>query len=108
MSDNSIQVTYGSVDGDAMYYDEVFPLVVECQTAGPSLSNVTDWVGTHQEKLLAEVAQHGAVFFPRFSAQYARRLRRICDRLRDGEFSVCGVAVERGAGELHRSDLLRE
>jgi hypothetical protein len=66
MSANSINVIYGSVDGDQTYHEEVFPLVLQCKTPSATLASTTDWVRTYRDKLLEEASQHGAVLFRGF------------------------------------------
>jgi alpha-ketoglutarate-dependent taurine dioxygenase len=67
MSAHSIDVKYGSVDGEQVYHEEVFPLVLECKTPSVSLDDATTWVRTYRDKLIEEASQHGAVLFRGFA-----------------------------------------
>jgi len=66
MSANSMTVAPVAVAGDHKYHGQVFPLALECKTPDASLATATDWIRAHQNDLLEQASQHGAVLFRGF------------------------------------------
>lgn len=65
-----------SVAGQQTHYGKVFPLVLQCQSAGTDLRAATAWLAEHRQTLLKQSAAHGAVLFRDFPAATAEDFDR--------------------------------
>jgi hypothetical protein len=63
MSANSIKMASAAVPGQQTEYDYVFPLVLQCETAGVTLADAVAWAAANHEDLVEKAGQHGAVLF---------------------------------------------
>lgn len=63
MSANTISMVNASVPGQQTEYEHVFPLVLQCDTAGVTLEAATAWARANRDELLNQVGEHGAILF---------------------------------------------
>lgn len=66
MSLGTIEVVTSAVEGQHNCSDDMFPLVLECRTALPSLSSVEQWVRESRGRLDQQATEYGAVLFRGF------------------------------------------
>jgi hypothetical protein len=60
---NSINMAVAGVPGQQTDYEHVFPLVLQCETSGVTLTDAVAWTAASREELLTKAGQRGAVLF---------------------------------------------
>ena len=66
MNPSSLKVEPAPIAGQQSVYGDVFPVVLTCKTADPSLEATLDWLRAGRDELQQLAGRHGAVLFRGF------------------------------------------
>ena len=83
----ALQLETMAIDGQQTYGDTVFPYVIQCPSAGDTLSQAADWVVKHREELLRLSTVHGAVLLRGFPDQTVEGFDALIQALRVENFA---------------------
>ncbi len=61
-----ISVAPIQLDSQQTWNEDIFPLILECQSPDATLESVREWVAANQDDLEAKAAKHGAILFRGF------------------------------------------
>ena len=74
-----IHVEPVSVPGQQTHQRQVFPLILQCQTAPVDLDTAAAWVAERRQSLLDQAAEHGVILFRGFSLANAMDFDRFIE-----------------------------
>jgi alpha-ketoglutarate-dependent taurine dioxygenase len=83
---SAVRVETVSIPGQQYHYGQVFPLVLECKSAGASLDDSGTWVSDHRRELIEQAADHGAILFRGFGLKSAQDFDRFIAAFELGNF----------------------